>query len=285
MKPKVGQPVNIQADTRYIKHNREHSIGDVYDALVELITNSDDSYNRLFRKGKREQDGGQIIVGHLEQRKGEPSYITVQDNAEGMNSDDMFRSLGKIGARESSEGNRGYMGRGAKDCTALGEVTYQSVKEGRYYRCKLTHDLKYVLEEDGKAAGKQLRKKLGISDGNGTVVTVQLGDHVRLPRFDNLATDLPWHIALRDIASDSFSSSLFLQKLKGEEAQQLVFRLPEGQLVVDEKYEIPGFQGAFAWVRIWRADEPLDENRPRFERYGLIVRVQPAFRSQEVVSG
>src|SRR5262249_31901465 len=124
MKPKVGQAVSIQTDTRYLKHNRDYAIGDIYDALVELITNSDDSYNRLFRRGKREQDGGPIIVGHLEQRKGESSYIVIRDNAEGMDSDDMFRSLGRIGARESAEGNRGYMGRGAKDCTALGNLTY-----------------------------------------------------------------------------------------------------------------------------------------------------------------
>ncbi len=66
-------------------------MGDVYDALVELITNSDDSYHRLFQAGKREHNGGPIFVGHLEQRKGDPSSIVVRDNAAGMNSDDMDR--------------------------------------------------------------------------------------------------------------------------------------------------------------------------------------------------
>ncbi len=165
------------------------------------------------------------------------------------------------------------MGRGAKDCTELGQLTFESIKDGRYYRCKLTTDLKFVLEEDGKPASKHLRNRLGIPDGNGTHVTLELGEHVRLPRFDSIATDLPWHFALRDIASPDSHSSLFLQRVKGDqEPVRLLFRPPDGQLVVDEKYEVPGYPGAFGWLRIWRADEPLDESRPRFERCGLLVK-------------
>jgi hypothetical protein len=273
----VGEPVDIQTDKRYVQHIRGHAIGDIYDALVELITNSDDSYNRIFRKGKREEDGGPIVIEHLEQRKGQPSFVVVRDNAEGMNSDDMDRCLRRIGAYVSTEGSRGYMGRGAKDCTELGQLTYESIKDGRYFRCKITKDLKFVLEQDGKPATRDLRRRLAIPTENGTSVTLELGDGVHLPRFDSIKTDLPWHFALRDIAATDSKSSLFLQRTKGnDDPHRLLFRPPDGQLVLDEKYDVPGYTGARAWVRIWRADEPLDESRPRFERCGLIVKGQRA---------
>ena len=41
MNIRVGQVIPIEADKRYIQHVRSHAIGDVYDALVELITNAD----------------------------------------------------------------------------------------------------------------------------------------------------------------------------------------------------------------------------------------------------
>lgn len=69
MNIRVGQVIPIEADKRYIQHVRSHAIGDVYDALVELITNADDSYNRLFVKKKRSRDGGDILIEHMEQRK------------------------------------------------------------------------------------------------------------------------------------------------------------------------------------------------------------------------
>src|SRR2546425_6486127 len=162
MNIRVGEKINLRADRRYIHHIRDHSIGDVYDALVELITNADDSYSRLFRKNKRPNDGGDILVEHMEQRKGQPSKIVVRDKAEGMNSEDMEKSLLQLGAFSSEAGNRGYMGRGAKDCTALGNLVFESIKDDRYYRCKITHDLKFVLEINGSKATQEQRKNLGL---------------------------------------------------------------------------------------------------------------------------
>ena len=43
MKFRLGQDIELQADKRYIQHIRGHAIVDDCDALVELITNADDS--------------------------------------------------------------------------------------------------------------------------------------------------------------------------------------------------------------------------------------------------
>ena len=205
MSIKVGQEVELQADKRYIQHSREQAISDVYDALVELITNADDSYNRLFQRKIINLDGGEILIQYLEQRKSQPSLIIVRDRAEGMDAKDMERSLIRMGAFSSEFGNRGYMGRGAKDCTALGELIFESIKNERYYRCKITHDLKFILALNQKATLEH-RQSLGLQRGNGTSVTLKLNQGVRLPRFDHLKTELPWHFALRDIMAEESDS-------------------------------------------------------------------------------
>lgn len=275
---KVGEEVELQADKRYIQHSRDHSIGDVYDALVELITNADDSYNRLFRRNKRSKDGGDILIEHREQRGGQRSYIVVRDKAEGMDSEDMQRSLLRMGAYRSEAGNRGYMGRGAKDCTALGDLTFESIKNERYYRCKITHDLKFVLEESGSNATREHRQKLGLERGNGTSVTLEL--NVPLPRLEKLAANLPWHFSLRDIMSETSDSRVQLRRadVNGAKAERLVYRPPEGELVVDESFPVERYANAKARLRIWRAPEPLEESKAgaRFGRFGILVKGERA---------
>ena len=38
------------------------TIKDVFDAIVEMITNSDDSYHRLYSRKLRNKDGGQYLL-------------------------------------------------------------------------------------------------------------------------------------------------------------------------------------------------------------------------------
>jgi hypothetical protein len=285
MKIKVGEKIDLQADKRYIQHVRSHTIGDVYDALVELITNADDSYSRLFMKQKRNRNGGDILIEYLEQRKGS-SIIIVRDKAEGMNSEDMEKCLLKIGAYSSESGNRGYMGRGAKDCTELGSLTFESIKDDRYYRCRITYDLKFILEENGSAVTKELRKHLGIEHGNGTSVALELNQEIRLPRFQNLAVDLPWHFALRDIMSEDSDSRVLLRKMGDHDAspERLVFRPPEGEIVVDETFDVEGYSVARAKLRVWKAPELLEQYKDRFERFGIIIKGKRAIHECSMLS-
>jgi len=124
---KLGEPIDIHLASRYYQFNRAFAIRDVFDALVELITNSDDSYHRLFRQNKRPQDGGPILIEYLIQRGGNSSYVIVHDRAEGMTLDEMKENLGDVGTRRSQEGDRGFMARGSKDCTELGKMTVESI--------------------------------------------------------------------------------------------------------------------------------------------------------------
>ena len=126
MKMQKGTPINVEITLRHYHFSRDYAIRDIYDALVELITNSDDSYHRLYNDKHRGEDGGSILIEILEQRKGEPSLLKIYDRAEGMTLESMRDRLCRIGDRKSQKGDRGFMGRGAKDCTVLGKMTANS---------------------------------------------------------------------------------------------------------------------------------------------------------------
>ena len=74
---KLGVPIDVKITIRHFDFSRQFAIRDVYDALVELITNSDDSYHRLYKRQLRSEDGGDILIEICKQRKGEPSLIII----------------------------------------------------------------------------------------------------------------------------------------------------------------------------------------------------------------
>jgi hypothetical protein len=74
---KLGVPVDVKVTLRHFDFSRQFAVRDIYDALVELITNSDDSYHRLYKKQLRNDDGGlecTPIIGQI--RLGEPGGVS-----------------------------------------------------------------------------------------------------------------------------------------------------------------------------------------------------------------
>jgi len=109
---------DLGADPRYKRQNMERAMrGKIERGLVELITNSDDSYRDL------EDEGGKLASGKIRieierRKKGQSSIVIVRDRAGGMSREEMFRKLGTLGRRtsgfEKGKARRGLHGRGAR---------------------------------------------------------------------------------------------------------------------------------------------------------------------------
>jgi len=271
---KIGVPLDIKLSTRYFQFNREFAIRDVFDALVELITNCDDSYHRLFENKKHNEDGGPILIEICEQRKG-ASIIVMHDKAEGLTLQEMIENFGDVGTRRSKSGDRGFMGRGAKDCTALGKMTIESIKDERYYKCELTTTPQLIPLVNNKSATPDIRKSLGIEKGNGTVITLEIKAEHRIPRIDTIVRDLPWHFALREILSEHSPTKVLVKNLNNprEKPKKIVYMHPEGELMCDEKFEVPGYPNALAKLKIWKHTETFeDPSDTSFRKSGLIIK-------------
>lgn len=112
---------------------------DVVRALVELLTNCNDSYQRMQDTGV--ETTGRIVI-EVERRHAN-SVLRVVDNAEGMTESDMDKKVGKYGEATSGfrEGKsvRGLWGRGLKDAFfGLGHGSVCSIRDGVFSRCSLS---------------------------------------------------------------------------------------------------------------------------------------------------
>jgi hypothetical protein len=162
----------ITADDRHtLRRMRTAMQGDVIRALVELITNADDSYIRLDERGA----AGTGLIEILYRKEGYVGHFAVRDHAEGMSYATVQRSFKKYGRATSGlkEGVRvrGYFGQGAKDAlVAMSEGKICTFKDDQFVEAGLfIEDEKpcYAISAPTRATAA-LRREHGIQ-GDGTI--------------------------------------------------------------------------------------------------------------------
>lgn len=270
MKP--GQPRKLAWTERHGHMTAAHSIRDFFDLVVELITNSDDSYHEQFVDRVISEDGGPILL-EVEPHRGDiSSIVRVRDRAGGFH--DLVRKIELVGERTSRSGDRGFMGRGLKDCAALGHVVVETIVDGRLDKAEITTSFDLIPYESGRKgapASKSDRMRLGIPRGHGTVVTVTLEPRVRVPQLETLRRELALHFALRDIMRREGPSKVLL-RYSGGDPEPLFWTKPDAEIVYDREHEVPGYPERRFRFTLWRAERPLqDPSDPRFRRTGITL--------------
>lgn len=177
-------------------------------ALIELITNCDDSYTR--QEGRGRSVSGVINIGYERHRNG--AFVSVSDQAEGMDFERLKSILTYGGAFSSlSKGEtagRGYFGRGLKQAIyGLGHGWIESIKDGKLSRVDLyrAETGEYLFDDgDGdRAATEKDYKRLMIPEGgSGTKVGIVVENReVSVSQFQPLKESLAENIYLRDIVA------------------------------------------------------------------------------------
>jgi len=175
-------------------------------ALVELITNSDDSYSRLEKKNI--STSGNITVCYDRHQNG--AILTVSDQSEGMPLERLRSVLSYGGAHsllsKGEASGRGYFGRGLKQAIyGLGHGWIESLYNGRLSRVDLfrAEQGNYVYDDwDGdKPAATEDYVRLNVPfDANGTKVTIIVDNpQVNIPYFRSLVTAVNNNVYLRDL--------------------------------------------------------------------------------------
>ena len=205
--PKFEIPTEwvLGTDPRYQRQNMERAMrGQIERGLVELVTNSDDSYRNLEDDGRKVSGKSRIDV---ERKKRGPSKVITHDRADGMDREEMFNKLGTLGKRtsgfEGGRARRGLHGRGARDVIAFGTAHFESIKDNEYNHLIIPPSLKcHFTEPHPRKVTQEIRKKLGIPSGDGTVVTVEVESRFRIPQHERLVKNFSRHYSLRYISSN-----------------------------------------------------------------------------------
>jgi hypothetical protein len=277
-----GEPLDL-TNLRYWQQNARMAIRDVYDALVEIITNADDRYVCLKEKK------GRIDIEVERRRKGTPSVIRIRDFADGMTLDVMRNKLRRVGDRVSgmAEGVavRGTNSRGAKDVAILGGVVFESIAvDGHYHRCEITPQGMFKAHPISKDNVALQRVKLDIPEGTGTVVTISVDSEVyRIPQHDTLRQELRQLVVLRDIIS-SPEREVVLRDVTQGRSDVIAPLAFEGKERISERFIVPGYEGAEAKLVIKRSRERLEDQRPRFRLGGILIKSKHAIHEATLFS-
>lgn len=168
-------------DRRLYKYIKMTAIPNEMVAFVEYIKNSYDAYIRKHAEG----NDGKIFISltaNLSKRN-----ISVLDRATGMSSAELISNFSQVGSHTGGDFDNvnALFSKGATDTTALGDVTYVSIKNNKISSCKITHyDLFYTLISDRNVTEKE-RELYSIPE-NGTLVTLNFLDSYNMHDYDKI---------------------------------------------------------------------------------------------------
>ncbi len=230
----------VKADQRLLARLvRAGAQGNAIRALLELISNSDDSYRRLQREG-HEHDG---IIEVLYGKDGRCGTFAVRDYAEGMSHDQMVTAFQNYGAATSGlkEGQSvtGFFGTGAKNALAgMTDGQIYSFKDDSYCALHIFLDGNALKGElKGPLPGNfHVRDEHGIQN-NGTVAYFQADPEKgqRVPRFDTVHSELANHWRLRTIMMNKERKVLLVDLADRKRKRRLRYSPPGGEEIFNER--------------------------------------------------
>ena len=235
------------ATDRSIWQDARSAMGNqLINAIIELATNCDDSYDRLKARGTNDI---RIEVNRA------AKTVVVTDEAEGMSADRLEAVLSTLGGETSGFhedlSGRGLFGRGAKDVPYFGETRWISTRDGErnQFTIRLNNqpDDGWDLEHLGDAPG----------DEAGTTVMIQLHPEVKIRRHKTLLQQLGRHYAMRPMLLDPHRAVWLSDGRTGE---RIVYPRPShAKRIVEETVEVPGFTGLTASIKIDEHPDSLND--------------------------
>lgn len=261
---------DLPINSRIIEQLSKATVKNLVDGIVELITNSDDSYRRL--EGKEEKVSGEIEI-HVNRKKGGVcEQLVVKDFAEGMTQDELKRAIvygSETSGFEEGRSVRGLFGRGLKETIiALGEGEIKTVKNGKLVRTKLWLDRKTKKPQYDDELLDDIKET---SEKNGTEIVIKItNEKIKIPEFKNFKDQISRHYALRDImASNRRKITLNFEDLKRKFTFTTEVKFsypPDSKKLVEQTINLPGY-GDEVKIVIYESPTPLDS--PRYNPYGL----------------
>ncbi len=261
-------PLNL-SNLRYWHSNAKLAIRSIHDALIELVTNSDDEYERLKTRGRIEIE--------VERRRGEsPNLVRIRDFGGGMTAEAMKKKLARVGDRVSGMAAglavRGANSRGAKDVAVLGKATFESIaSDGQYHKCEITAQGSFLLYPS-RPVDDVDRETLRIRSGTGTLVTLAVSSGIApIPQHETLKDQLSSLVVLRDILGTP-DRQVLLRDLNKKRTDPVTSRPIEGREVLSETFTIPRYPGATAKLLVKHSPRRLDTSKPAFREGGIVIK-------------
>lgn len=257
----------IQAGERGLQLLAKQAVDSLEKGLIELLTNADESYNRLETKGH-------VVSGKIEifidrHTKTRPTTIQVIDYAEGMDGQEMETCITEYGGDTSRGGGRGVFGMGLKDTLiAFGEGAVASFKHGKRWQCDVAGNGDYTIHPPKQLTPADLKDFPNHERGSAIQAIIKPGQ-LQIGQFETLKTNLQTHVCLRAIMSDP--KRTIILKNRNSEGQPLSYGKPDGELVREEILDVAGYPDAKAILKVYSVKGTDALSQIGFCRTGGIV--------------
>ena len=277
---------DVKVDPRVAKQDAKNAVRNSFDALIELVTNSMDSYNRMKGRGESipEVIDGKIEIFLYKKTKGKErkAVIGCKDWAEGIDSDSMEKYISGYGSRTSGKETfksiRGYFGRGLKDAAGgldgTGEI--YSIKDDKISIGRIDGtDKNRITYEPVKTlvANQKNLEKYHLDDGGKTIAIVEFSTkNMIVPNFSTFSEKLPLCVELRPLMEKGNIKLIQMEKGKVVREVPLKYNSPHGtQQLLENNNEISGEMATYD-IEIYKADEPLSQSEEgKFREGGLLI--------------
>ena len=271
MPGREGQESDLRISHRVIREQSQATIKTLMDAVVELVTNSDDSYRRLDAAGDARE--GLIEVYVRRSRGGVVSDLVVTDYAEGMTLnriEEVLEFAADTSGFTSGKNIRGLFGKGLKEAIfALGEGVIESVKAGAMSVVAVAKDetsgnYRSRIEQDGHPSMEPDYTRVAIKVSN---------ENINSPRWGGLSEQFRTHFALRDICSESRKVLLSLQDTGMTRRLRMTYSSPEVTLAIDKSMQVEGLGEVRLVVN--ESEQPLHlASRDPHSIAGIVVKTE-----------
>jgi len=231
----------LNIDPRFYLIIRGVSITSVEDILIELITNSVDAYKNIG------SINGKIEINVLDRK------LKIRDYARGMSALEVDKYVLTVGSSDSTSSSRGFVGRGLKDITSLGDLKIKTIRNNKLTECIILSNMDTDLKE--RDVTDEDRKELNMPE-NGFDVEVDLSKNVVCPDSESLYKTISFSTALRKINMSDF------EVLVNNNLCRYVF--PEGKLLVETKFKVEGYPEAEAEFTLYKSEKKIED-------YGILV--------------
>ena len=248
--------------SRWAISQAKRTIKNIFDALIELITNADDSYKRKFGDF---DSFGEIIINIKRNSSGHCTVLEVTDSAEGLNKEDILKALefgGAYSEADKHESVRGWFGQGLKETIiALGKGEIYSVKDGLGRRTQMYKNEDNKIVYDDELLDDEFKE---IDKDSETTVRVEIDREVILTGYNHFKKNLEKLCTLRDIIT-SPKRRIVLNyddnKTQTKKMGELEYNYPKSTIILDKKLPIKGYKNDFIKLVIKESDEALDFKR------------------------
>ncbi len=253
----MSEPIEttLTIDTRLYDLIRQVSITNIDEALVELVTNSVDAYNTRTDWTTKTID---IEVNE------ESRVLTIRDYSIGMSNAEICAKVLVVGSLTAVDTSRGFIGRGLKDVSSIGDITLVSIKNGLLTRVIIKENMSVLIyEQDVEASvDHQILYKL---PSDGTSVSVNVNKTVIFQDSFKVYTNVCNNIFFRKIHEDgSFNITV--------NGTKTTYTYPAAKRILNYDFDINGYEGAKGNFKLYKTDTPIKSKyNSMFNSHGVLV--------------